>query len=84
MTSQTRAPVPAPQAAQPQPPVAVVPAPRQQWNMAAGNLKTQFLLLQQKKAAGYGGLSGGMPRMDTGTRGLDELPRTNIQGAKTA
>ena len=65
-------------------------AARQQWSMAAGNLKTQLLLLQQKKqslgASSDGSCLGlpapGLPRMDT--KGLDELPRTNIQGAKTA
>jgi hypothetical protein len=61
--------------------------PRQQWKVAAGNLQAQFLLLQQQKQrfgidASCLGMSAGMPRMDS--KGLGELPCTNIQGAKTA
>mmetsp|Transcript_117818 Transcript_117818/g.175995 ORF Transcript_117818/g.175995 Transcript_117818/m.175995 type:complete len:323 (-) Transcript_117818:142-1110(-) len=61
--------------------------PRQQWKVAAGSLQAQLLLLQQQKQrfgvdASCLGVSAGMPRMDN--KGLDELPRTNIQGAKTA
>jgi hypothetical protein len=59
---------------------------RTQWNMAAGSLQAHLLQIQQQKLQqGYEAscvpLSTGFPRMEAG---LEDLPRTNIQGAKTA
>jgi hypothetical protein len=68
------------------------PAPaRQQWNLAAGGLQAQLLQMQHQKSqlnsqlgldSSCLAMSTGYPRMEA--RGLEELPRTNIQGAKTA
>lgn len=62
----------------------ITPA-RQQWGMAAGSLQAQLLQMQQQKQQmGYDPSClayGGIPLP---SRGLGELPRTNIEGAKTA
>ena len=63
------------------------PPARSQWDLAAGSLQAQLLRMQQQKQqmgleASCLALSAGFPRMEMG--GLEELPRTNIQGAKTA
>ena len=61
------------------------PAPpaRSQWNLAAGSLQAHLIQIQQQKQQLESCLAiPGQTKMDN--RGLEELPKTNIQGAKTA